>query len=609
MTFSYKLKITLAIFIPIALIISIIIGIFYIKETNFISNRYRVNAENMTSLQIEKLRNDFRHVVKDLTFLTYYHQTQLVIKDNEYNEIEYKELCNDFLLFSVGSKLYDQIRILNTDGMEIIRVNFNSGTHAIVPKDQLQFKGDRYYFNDTIGLKRGEIFLSPFDLNIEQNKIEIPLKPMIRFGTPIYNALGEKRGVFILNFLGENLIKHFTDTVEHSPGHYMLLNSDSYWIVGRDKEEEWGFMYEDKKNSTMGASFPEAWKTIGETESGQFSNADGLFTFKTIYPIYESMGNSAISNDDLQRFNDNIDEKEYFWKVVSYIPVATIMEDLNTSRNKYIIIDFIILLPIGLLTVLLANDIAKRKQAQKKILKQNMDLLELNELKNKFLGMAAHDLRNPLTSIGGFSEIILNDELGPVPDEQREFLQIINKTSEEMLTLVNDLLDVSVIESGKLDLHCINDSINSLIEERIKINQVIADKQHISLHSDLGEIPSFMFDQKKISQVLDNLISNAIKFSPHDLNIYLITKIVNNRVKVSVRDEGPGISKEDQPKLFGTFQRLTAQPTDGEKSTGLGLSIVKKIVEAHGGTVSVESVLGEGATFMFELPLEQSNAK
>ncbi len=113
-----------------------------------------------------------------------------------------------------------------------------------------------------------------------------------------------------------------------------------------------------------------------------------------------------------------------------------------------------------------------------------------------------------------------------------------------------------------------------------------------------------MFDPKRIAQVIDNLFSNAIKFSPHDLNIYVTSEMNNNMVKVSVRDEGPGISKEDQSRLFGEFQRLAAQPTDGEKSTGLGLSIVKKIVEAHGGTISVVSKLGEGATFSFKLPME-----
>lgn len=192
--------------------------------------------------------------------------------------------------------------------------------------------------------------------------------------------------------------------------------------------------------------------------------------------------------------------------------------------------------------------------------------------------------------------------MGYVSEDQKEFLQIIHSTSEEMLTLVNDLLDVSVIESGKLELQCQKGSINSLIEDRIKINKVIAKKQNITLHSDLAEIPESMFDPNRITQVMDNLISNAIKFSPHDLNIYVTSKMHNNMVRVSVKDEGPGISKEDQSRLFGEFQRLAAQPTDGEKSTGIGLSIVKKIVEVHGGTISVFSKLGEGATFSFELP-------
>ena len=232
------------------------------------------------------------------------------------------------------------------------------------------------------------------------------------------------------------------------------------------------------------------------------------------------------------------------------------------------------------------------------------NLVELNQLKNKFLGMAAHDLRNPLTSIRGFSEILLDGELGPISEEQKEFLGIINTTSNEMLTLLNDLLDISVIESGKLDLQRTMGSLNKIITDRIRINEVIAEKKDMTIHADLDETPELLFDPNRITQVFDNIVSNAIKFSPSGTTVFVTMKKSGNNIKVSVRDEGPGISEEDQSQLFGEFQRLSATPTGGEKSTGLGLSIVKKMVEAHNGTLTVESVVGSGATFSFELPLE-----
>jgi len=237
------------------------------------------------------------------------------------------------------------------------------------------------------------------------------------------------------------------------------------------------------------------------------------------------------------------------------------------------------------------------------VLRLMKKVVELDGLKNKFLGMAAHDLRNPLSSIGGLSQLILDEELGTVPEDQKEFLKMINETSEEMLVIVNDLLDISVIESGHFDLDLRKGSLGAQVSDRIRINQIIADKKNITVQLDLQDTPEIMFDHNRINQVLDNLLGNAIKFSKSDQSIYVSLSKHNDTVTVSVRDEGPGISEEDQKKLFGEFQKLSAQPTGNEKSTGLGLAIVKKIIEAHEGTIEVTSHLGEGTAFSFTLPV------
>ena len=265
-----------------------------------------------------------------------------------------------------------------------------------------------------------------------------------------------------------------------------------------------------------------------------------------------------------------------------------------------------------LLKEMLENRASKKdnvinNQLLKKLVKNyavvEQKLVELNDLKNKFLGIAAHDLRNPLTSIRGFCEILLEDE-DSLSEDQKEMLDIIHEESENMLTLVNDLLDVSVIESGKLQLQLDRGSIKKVIEDRIKLSKMVAKKKNIALNYSLSDIPDILLDANRIAQVIDNLIGNAVKFSPSGTKIFITLKRERNMAKVSIQDEGPGISKEDQAKLFGDFQKLTARPTGGEKSTGLGLAIVKKIIEAHKGALSVESKLGKGSTFSFELPLE-----
>jgi signal transduction histidine kinase len=228
-------------------------------------------------------------------------------------------------------------------------------------------------------------------------------------------------------------------------------------------------------------------------------------------------------------------------------------------------------------------------------------LVELNDLKNKFLGIASHDLRNPIVSIRGFAELILNGAAGTITEDQKEFTGIIHDTAERMLLLLNDLLDISVIESGKFALDLRHGNIKSLVEKIIKLNGIVAEKKSITIHSDLDDVSEFNFDSVRISQVLENLVSNAIKFSPVGGNIYVTLRQDGTERRVGVRDEGPGLSDEDKKKLFTEFQKLSARPTAGEKSTGLGLSIVKKIVDAHGGKIYIGDNPPPGVEFIFTL--------
>ena len=232
---------------------------------------------------------------------------------------------------------------------------------------------------------------------------------------------------------------------------------------------------------------------------------------------------------------------------------------------------------------------------------KNEELLKLNQLKNKFLGMASHDLRNPLCNIIGMSEILL--EISNATDA-RQWITNINTVSNQMMTMLNDLLDISMIEQDKLVIKYAKKSLNQVIEQGIQTNKMTARKKNIRIHAELQAISVFQFDADKIVQVFDNLVSNAIKYSPIDSDIYVYLSRQKERVKVSIKDAGPGISQEDQGKLFGEFQRLSAQPTNGEKSTGLGLAIVKKIITLHQGELIVDSKLGQGSTFSFIIPLK-----
>lgn len=232
-------------------------------------------------------------------------------------------------------------------------------------------------------------------------------------------------------------------------------------------------------------------------------------------------------------------------------------------------------------------------------------LKELNQLKDKYLGIAAHDLRNPLASIRGMSEMMIEMDLDK--DTRKSFLESINRVSNQMLALINDLLDVSVIESGGFKLNLTEGNLSDLVNERAGIATVSAQQKKITLRTDLEKVPDCMFDAERFRQVVDNLLTNAIKFSPSETKIHLTCREMGNTIEIAVIDQGPGIPPEEVDKLFGAFQTLSTRPTGGEKSTGLGLSIAKQIVDSHGGDIEVESKVGVGTTFAVRIPITQQS--
>lgn len=253
--------------------------------------------------------------------------------------------------------------------------------------------------------------------------------------------------------------------------------------------------------------------------------------------------------------------------------------------------------------VSVATDITDLKHAEAALARLNEELQDLNEIKNKFLGMAAHDLRNPITVIQGMSQLINELDLGE--EKEKELITTIHKVSGQMLDLLNDLLDVSAIESGKFDLKLETGNLGDLLESRVDMITLSAETKGIQITTAPFEVPDMEFDHNRINQVIDNLLTNAVKFSPPDSVIDTSVHHDKSMISVVVRDHGQGIPANEVDKVFGAFEKLSPQPTADEKSTGLGLAIVKKIVDAHGGEIGIESVLGEGTTFTVYLPLER----
>jgi len=245
--------------------------------------------------------------------------------------------------------------------------------------------------------------------------------------------------------------------------------------------------------------------------------------------------------------------------------------------------------------------VAKRREEEVRL--SNQKLKELNELKNKFLGIASHDLRNPLYLILSYSEVLKDGSVGPVSEKQGELLRKIHNSSQYMKALLENLLDISKIESGKIELDKKVQDLNAIARTQVELCQLLAEKKNITVRFEPGPVPPISFDGNAIIQVMGNFLTNAIKFSPAGTEVRVTTEEGEGHVRFSVADQGPGVPEEEQKRLFEEFQTLSARPTGGEKSTGLGLAIAKKIIHLHGGQVGVKSVPGKGSTFYFLLPV------
>lgn len=233
----------------------------------------------------------------------------------------------------------------------------------------------------------------------------------------------------------------------------------------------------------------------------------------------------------------------------------------------------------------------------------NIQLLEANQHKSVFLANMSHELRTPLNAILGFSELLSDDTTGRYDsDTRRRFLDQIHSSGKHLLGLINDILDLSKVEAGQMDLHLQEVAVDESVQIVLATVEPLARPKEIALDSEPGPGLHLVADPAKLKQMLLNLVSNAIKFTPHGGRVTIRARQVDSWIEIAVSDTGIGIAQSDLGRLFTEFQQLDAGPGREQEGTGLGLALTKRFAELHGGHVSVESVQGEGSTFILTLP-------
>lgn len=241
--------------------------------------------------------------------------------------------------------------------------------------------------------------------------------------------------------------------------------------------------------------------------------------------------------------------------------------------------------------------------AQRELARTVAELRRLNEFKNELVGMAAHDLRNPLNASLAFVTFLLEDEAN-FSESNRLLLRRLKTSNAFMLRLVEDVLDYSALESGRVRLRLQESHLGEVVQSVVDTMRIVAERKQIEIAYDVApDLPPIRIDRIKVTQAVQNLVANAVAYSPEGTRVDVRITRDDTAACIAVEDRGPGIPSDELPQVFKPFTRLSTSPTSGERSVGLGLAITRRMVEAHGGTIQVASEVGRGSVFTIRLPL------
>jgi len=308
----------------------------------------------------------------DLAYISQHHGFRMYVNNMSYPSNH--DFYEDYILLMQSRSLYDQIRWIDETGYERVRFDWKEGHPILVPKEALQNKANRYYFTETASLPVNTLYFSPFDLNIENDKIELPYKPMIRIATPVSDSHGVKRGIIIINYLASRLIDKFTLAMSMSSGESMFLNKDGYWLKGAKKTDEWGFMFK-RNDLTLKHAHPSVWQRMIKEEHGQFENKEGLWTFRTLYPL-----SNRVSGHQSSIFKEEtLKTKEYRWYILTFIPSEKLYSRSNDQLDFLLVVTVIALVFSGIGSWLIVFLHRKDKRGEEKVRKLSAIAEQIND--------------------------------------------------------------------------------------------------------------------------------------------------------------------------------------------------------------------------------------
>ncbi len=614
-------------FLLVTLIPAVTVGI-YAMQASIDALRERelnIQASMAKTLQhdieafLASTRNDLIFLSQSQPLKRYLNQRH---QDDDLDALELarQSLEQEFLAFSRSRGIYYQVRYLDENGQEIVRVDAVDGKILFIPKTRLQNKASRYYFSRTMQLLDQSMFVSPLELNQEQGKIEVPHKPVIRYAIPVFYPEQHQAGIVITNVdASQFLLPLFKKAV--------LVDQEGFYLANPNANKLWGGPKDLKTGYTFFQDYPtEAPNMLNEID-GNITTEQAILTYQRV-----SIPNLG------------------YWTLIIQQPLHKILYSIRAFRLTFgmilvgavfisLIIAFFInrsiTKPIEHLTRVIEHVRAGNRKiradiksvdelgtlergfnamlesitvSEEALLRTKQEAEAANLAKSRFLANMSHELRTPLNAIIGYGEMLQEEiaDLGEV--ELSGDIEKIHLAGKHLLSTINDLLDISKIEAGRMELYTESFYLPNMVNDIVQTLQPLFTKNQDSLKihyaDNLGEMHA---DLTKTRQILLKMLSNASKFNEEAGMIYLEVLRETDAdgkdwILFRVIDSGIGMDAEQKDKLFQVFTQADTSATRKYDGTGLGLAITHNFVQIMGGSINVDSELGQGSTFTVRLP-------
>jgi len=566
----------LAIFLPAALLTGGVVVALYYLDLSKDRTIFNQTGAHMVELQADIINRELHSVESDLRYLA----GQAILRNYlSGSGASKKDLEEEYLLLCRERAVYDQIRYLDAEGQERIRINYDDGGPSIVPEKELQPKANRYYFTQTMSLHRGEVFVSPFDLNVEHDQIEQPFKPVIRFATPVFDKSEARRGVLILNYLGQSLIRKLSEVSETFPGSTWLLNRDGYFLRGPSEGDEWGFMLGHHRRFSR--YFAAEWESASRTSQGHIESARGLFHYQTLFPP------KALSSRQQEKASDSEerDLADAGLIVVTHISPSQLNFRSHLLLGRLIALGCVVLILVLVLSWYLARAAIIRQSHERRIAESEQRLRALSAK----LMTAQEDERRRISRD-------LHDDVGQIVtavslDLQQAVQASLSTKKDEFIAqaahgtacLLDKIHDLSVqIRPTLLDDLGLKVAVQSLLTDFERRSGIVT---RTELKFDRSDIPALA--SENVFRILQEALTNVSKHA-HAKEICVKLEVSEGQVCLVIRDVGVGFE---------------ISHVNGKS---LGLLGMRERAELLDGDFHIQSEAGKGTHIQVIIPLSPS---